>query len=98
VPPPSGAETRGCLAIYNSLTTQVGNVAAGGVLIPPENGDVTAAQPIGTRSVVYVVQGGSLLIYNDLIDALYYNPRNPNNPGEISNLVGNFVDVVTIDF
>lgn len=98
VPPPAGAEVRGCLSIYNTLGTAVGTVAAGGVVIPPENGDVTGIQPIATRVVVYVVQGGSLSIYSDLIDALEYNPNDPNNPGQINNLVGQFVDIKTVDF
>jgi hypothetical protein len=45
-----------------------------------------------------VVQGGSLSIYSDLIDALEYNPNDPNNPGQINNLVGQFVDIKTVDF
>ncbi len=110
-PPPTGAETRGCLSIYNTLTTAVGSAPAGGVLIPPENGDVTGIQPIAKRNegiaqeVVYVVQGqsvadqgGTLYIYDTTIDALEYNPNNTNSPGEIFGLVGNFVDVKTIDF
>src|SRR6202042_3115509 len=44
IPPPPGAEVRGCLSIYNSLSTPVGTVAAGGVLIPPQNGDATGLQ------------------------------------------------------
>ncbi len=98
VPPPAGAEVRGCLSLYNTLPTAVGSVLAGGVLIPPENGDATGIQPIGTRTVVYVVQGGSLLIYDATIDALYYNPNDPDNPGEINGLVGDFIDVKTVDF
>jgi hypothetical protein len=98
VPPPAGAETRGCLSVYNTLTTAVGSVPPGGVVIPPANGDATGIQSIATRSVVYVVQGGSLNIYDATIDALEYNPNDPNNPGEISNLVGQFVDVKTVDF
>jgi hypothetical protein len=95
VPPPAGAEVRGCLSIYNTAT--------GAVVIPPENGDVTGIQPIATRDVVYViqgqsVQGGSLYLYDTTTDALYYNPNDPNNPGQISNLVGDFVDVITPDF
>lgn len=97
-PPPPGAEIRGCLSVYNSLSTQVGSVPPGGVLIPPENGDATGIQPIPQRTVVYVVQGGSLLIYDVTIDALYYNPNNPTNPGEIFGLVGDFIDVKTVDF
>ncbi len=99
------AETRGCLSIYNTLpTTTVGSVPPGGVLVPPENGDVTGIQPIAKRTVVYVIQGqgvpegGSLFIYDATIDALEYNPNDPNNPGHINGLVGNFFDVKAIDF
>jgi hypothetical protein len=98
IPPAPGAEVRGCLSIYNSLSTPVGTVAAGGVLIPPQNGDATGLQPISTRQVVYVVQGGSLDIYDDTIDALEYNPNNPDNPGQIFGIIGNFIDVKTVDF
>jgi len=104
IPPPQGAETRGCLSIYNTLTTAVGSAPAGGVLIPPANGDVTGIQPIAKRGdtvaqdVVYVVQGGSLRVYDTTIDALEYNPNNSNNPGQILGLVGQFVDVITVDF
>ncbi len=92
-------ETRGCLAIYNTLpATTVGSVPPGGVLIPQANGDVTGIQPIATRTVVYVIQGYSLSIYDATIDALEYNPNDPNNPGQIMNLVGQFIDVKTVDF
>jgi hypothetical protein len=93
VPPPSlptGAEIRGCLSIYNTLTTAVGNAPAGGVLIPPANGDATGIQPIPTREVVYVIQGGSLGIYDATTDALQYT--------QIINIVGQFIDVKTVDF
>jgi hypothetical protein len=106
IPAPPGAETRGCLSVYNTLTTPVGSALPGGVLIPPANGDVTGLQPIGKRAnnpslaqqVIYVVQGGSLNIYDLTIDALEYNPNNPNNPGRIANLIGQFIDVKTVDF
>ena len=98
VPPPAGAEIRGCLSIYNTLTSAVGSVQPGGVIIPPANGDVTGIQPIATRQVVYVVQGGSLGIYDARMDALEYNPNDPNNPGEVNGLVGYFFDVKTVDF
>jgi hypothetical protein len=101
----STTETRGCLSIYNTLpATTVGSVPPGGVLIPPENGDVTGIQPVAKRTVVYVIQGqgvsqgGSLFIYNATTDALENNPNDPNNPGHINGLVGNFFDVKTIDF
>ena len=91
-------EVRGCLSIYNTLTTAVGSVQPNGVTVPPTNGDVTGIQPIAKRTVVYVVQNGALLIYDTTTDALEYNPNNPNSPGEIFNLVGEFVDVKTPDF
>jgi len=103
-PIPPGAEIRGCLSIYNTLaTTTVGTVPPGGVLIPPQTGDVTGIQPIATRQVVYVVQGwsvqgGTLYIYDATFDALEFNPNDPNNPGQIFGLVGNFFDVKTVDF
>jgi hypothetical protein len=101
----STTETRGCLSIYNTLpATTVGSVPPGGVLIPPENGDVTGLQPIAKRTAVYVIQGqgvplgGSLFIYDATTDALEYNPNDPNNPGHINGLVGNFFDVKAVDF
>ncbi|MBZ5654518.1 MAG: hypothetical protein LAO56_04470 [Acidobacteriia bacterium] len=93
-----GDEVRGCLSVYNTLSTAVGSVPPGGVLIPSANGDVTGLQPIAKRTAVYVVQGGSLRIYDARIDALEDNPNNPNNPGQIANLAGQFVDVKTPDF
>ncbi|MGA3197576.1 MAG: hypothetical protein ABSD39_21470 [Terriglobales bacterium] len=97
-PPPQGAETRGCLSIYNSLSMPVGTVQPGAVIIPPANGDVTGLQPISQRTVAYVVQGGSLSIYDMTIDALEYNPNDPYHPGQIFGLVGYFYDVKTVDF
>ena len=97
-PPPQGAEIRGCLSIYNTLSTPVGSVPAGGVLVVPQNGDATGIQPIAQREIVYVVQGGSLWVYDVTFDGLAYIGTNPDNPGEIFGLVGNFVDVKTVDF
>lgn len=92
------AGVSGCLSIYNTTGVAVGSVPPLGVLIPSANGDVTGLQPIATRQVVYVVQGGSLYIYDTTNDALEYNPHDPNNPGQIFGLVGYFIDVKTIDF
>jgi len=105
IPPPPNAETRGCLSIYNTLANAVGKVPAGGVIIPPVNGDVTGIQPIITQraansppDVVYLVQGGSLNIYDVTTDVLENNPNNPEQPGEVRGLVGYFIDVKTVDF
>jgi len=71
-----------CLSIYNTQT--------GAVVFPPATGDVTGIQPIAKRTVVYVIQGGSLGIYDTATDAL--------QTLQITNLIGQFVDVKTIDF
>ena len=93
-----GDEVRGCLSIYNTQNATVGSIPPNAVTIPPVNGDVTGIQPIAKRNVVYVVQNGSLGIYDTMTDAFAHNPNNPNNPGQITNLVGQFVDVKTVDF
>ncbi|MGO9401981.1 MAG: hypothetical protein ACLPVW_00770 [Terriglobales bacterium] len=95
----TATETRGCLSIYNTLPAiTVGSVLPGGVLVPPANGDVTGIQPIPTRTVVYVIQNFSLSVYDVTIDALEYNPNDPYNPGQITNMIGQFIDVKTVDF
>jgi hypothetical protein len=75
-------EVRGCLSIYNTQT--------GAVVIPPASGEVTGIQPIAQRAVVYVVQGGSLGIYDTRTDKLQTT--------QITTLIGQFVDVKTVDF
>jgi len=97
-PPPQGAEIRGCLAIYNTQSVAVGSIQPGQVTIPPETGDVTGIQPIATREVVYLiqgqnVQGGTLYIYDTTTDAV-----DTVEEQRLNNLVGNFVDVKTVDF
>ena len=86
----SGSETRGCLSIFNTQSNAV--------VVPPMGGDVTGIQPIAQRTVVYVVQNGSLRIYETSTDSLAPNPHSPSHPGEIVSLVGDFYDVKTIDF
>jgi hypothetical protein len=91
-------DVSGCLSIYNSTGKAVGKVPPGGVLIPPANGDVTGIEPVGKRTVVYVVQGATVTVYDTTTDALAIIKTNPNNPGHINNLIGNFVDVKIVDF
>jgi hypothetical protein len=55
-------ETRGCLAIFDTLQSKV--------TIPPQNGDVTGIEPIPNRAMVYVCQGGGLQIYDTTTDRL----------------------------
>jgi len=72
----------GCLSIYNTNTQAV--------VFPPAAGDVTGIQPIAKRTVVYVIQGGALGIYDTATDAL--------QTLQIRNLIGQLIDVKTIDF
>ncbi|MFY9560830.1 MAG: hypothetical protein WAQ52_11400 [Terriglobales bacterium] len=81
IPPPQGAEVRGCLSIYDTQS--------GAVVIPPANGDVTGIQPIATRKVVYVVQGGELQIYDTTTDKVQ---------AKQIDIIGRAVDVKTVDF
>lgn len=83
---PSG-EVRGCLAIYNTNN--------GKLVIPPDNGDVTALQSFTSRDVEYVAQGGNLRVYDTTIDALLINEFLPL--GTIS-VVGDVQDIKAIDF
>jgi hypothetical protein len=81
IPTPPGAEIRGCLSIYNSQT--------GAVVIPSNSGDATGFQPIATRTVVYVIQGGELTIYDTTTD----KPQSTQ-----IDLSGEAIDVKSIDF
>ena len=77
---PAG-EVRGCLSIYNTAT--------GAVVIPPDNGDVTGLQSFSSRNVEYVVEGGTLRIYDTTKAVLQKT--------QIS-IVGQVIDVKAIDF
>ncbi len=81
IPVPPDAEVRGRLSIYNTQT--------GAVVIPPANGDVTGIQPIATRHVVYLAQGGQLQIYDTTTDKLQKNQID---------ISGEVIDVKTVDF
>ena len=80
----SGGEVRGCLSILNTGT-------GGGVTAPPDNGNVTAIEPIPNRNVVYVCEGGALRIYDTTTDKLQTTPEQPN-------VVGQAIDVKVVDF
>ena len=69
-----------CLSIYN--------LATGAVVFPAAPGDVTGIQAISTRPVVYVVQGGELVIY----DAATGQPQEKQ-----IDISGDATDVVTVD-
>jgi hypothetical protein len=78
---------RGCLSIFNTGTP--------GVKFPVEssfrqNFDVTGLQPISSRNIVYVIQGGELDIFDSTTDAV----ATGITPIDI---VGRAIDVVQID-
>jgi len=81
IPPPPGAEVRGCLSIYDTVTQSVA--------IPPASGDATGIEPIATRHVVYVVQGGELQIYDTTTDKLQTTQIDVS---------GQVIDVKVVDF
>jgi hypothetical protein len=65
------------------------NTQTGGVVIPPAKGDVTGIQPIANRHVVYLIQGGELQMYDTTTGKLQATQIN---------IIGEAVDVKTIDF
>ena len=58
----NGSEVRGCLSIFNTLSSAV--------VIPQLNGDATGLQAITNRNIEYVVQGGELRIFDTTTDKL----------------------------
>jgi hypothetical protein len=84
-----GGEVRGCLSIFDSNSP--------GVVIPPNNGDVTGIQPIPGRTVVYVVQNAGLGIYDTTTDKLQVIAGDTqNNNGQVD-IVGQLFDVKLVD-
>src|SRR5579863_4457585 len=81
-------EVRGCLAIYNT--------AAGNVVIPPDNGDVTGLQSLTSRYIEYVAEGGNLRVYDSNLDILLLNADFV--PTGTIPIVGVVVDVKELDF
>jgi len=84
-PAPATGEQRGCLNIYDTVHNTTIN--------PPDNGDVTGLQPITNRTIMYVIEGGELRIYDTTTDKISVQ----NNDASID-VFGNAVDVKLIDF
>ena len=85
----SGGEVRGCLSVLNTSN--------GGVLIPPNNGDVTGLQQITGRNIVYVIQNGALQIYDTVTNQLQVTPGDTqNNDGQVD-IVGQLYDVKLVN-
>jgi hypothetical protein len=84
-----GGEVRGCLSIFNTNSP--------GVVVPPSSGDATGIQQIPGRDIVYVVQNGSLGIYDTTTDKLQVTQGNSqNNNGQVG-IVGQLFDVKLVD-
>jgi hypothetical protein len=78
---------RGCLTIFNTSNSEVGFPTESSFR---QNFDVTGLQPISGRSIIYVVQGAELDIYDTNTDTLA--------PGVTQlDVVGKASDVVQID-
>lgn len=75
--------TAGCLSVYNTGTSAVANSAAGA-------GDTTGLQPIAGRSIVYVIEGGELIIWDTTTTA-------PLPAAKQLDIVGQAFDVKLID-
>ena len=78
---------RGCLSIFNTGTP--------GVKFPNESSfrqtfDVTGLQPISSRNIIYVIQGGELDIFDSTTDAVATGITTID-------IVGKAVDAVQID-
>ena len=84
----TGGEVRGCLTVVNISS---GNIAASGVIVPPDNGDVTGLEAVPNRNVVYVCQGGRFRVYDTTTDKIQINQFPPD-------VVGQAVDVKMADF
>lgn len=77
-----GGEVRGCLAIFNTNTSQV--------IVPPRTGDATGIQPIPGRTVVYTCEGGAFGIYDTTTDQILIQPI-------MIDIVGQSYDVKLVD-
>jgi hypothetical protein len=84
---PATGEQRGCLTIVNTVPS---SIAQSNVVFPPDNGDVTGLQPVTNRTIMYVVEGGHLRIYDTTTDKIYTLVT--------IDILGNAVDVKLADF
>jgi hypothetical protein len=87
VAPPAVNQVFGCLAVFDTT--------AHTVFVPPEsslrqNFNVTALQPISNRTVIYVVQGGEI----DIFDITTSQPSTSINQIDV---LGDALGVVQID-
>ncbi|HXY07423.1 MAG TPA: hypothetical protein VEI52_06155 [Terriglobales bacterium] len=81
-----GGEVRGCLSIFNTLTSRV--------VFPPQAGDATGIQPVPGQNpeVVYVCVGGAFQIYDTTTDQILFQEN-----GQQTDIVGQSYDVKLVD-
>ncbi len=77
--------TAGCLSIFDTTKSSV--------ILPSLTGDVTGIEPIPSRSVVYVCQGGLLRVYDTTTDQLE-KIKTFGQP----DIIGQAIDVKVVDF
>jgi hypothetical protein len=75
---------QGCLTIFNTVSQVVTPV-----LLPAgrPNGDVTGLAPINARNLIYVVQGGTLDIFDVTTNAVSTTAKPPIFPGTVFGVV-----------
>ncbi len=79
---------RGCLSVMNT--------GGGTIYTAAQNGDVTGIQPISSRTVVYVCEGGVFTIYDTALDLSDHRQLTPQIT-QVT-IVGQAVDVKQVDF
>lgn len=79
---------RGCLSVLNA--------GGGTVYTAAQNGDVTGIEPISSRTVVYVCEGGVFTIYDTALDLSNHRQLSPQIT-QVT-IVGQAVDVKQVDF
>ncbi len=84
----SSTPGRGCLSVFNTGGNTVYTAA--------QSGDVTGIQPITSRTVVYVCEGGILTIYDTALDLGNQRQLQPQKT-QIT-ISGQVVDVKLVDF
>ena len=75
---------QGCLTIFDTVTQSVSPIL---LLATRPNGDVTGLAPIAGRNVIYVVQGGTVDIFDITTNAVSTTAKPPTPPGTVFGVV-----------
>ena len=75
---------QGCLTIFDTATQSVSPIL---LLATRPNGDVTGLAPVAGRNVIYVVQGGTVDIFDITTNAVSTTAKPPTPPGTVFGVV-----------